>query len=300
MASLPYTHIGIIYNPNSTGDAPQKAKRLHARLQKRLPDVPLSLDQTKYAGHAEELAYQLAAKSKSPLIISVSGDGGYHEVINGALRGAEEHGTRPICAVHDAGNANDHRRTLKENPLSRAIINGQVQSIDLLKLEAANASGQTTTLRFAHSYIGLGITPVAATELNRQQLTRWREVLLLVKTFLHFTPFTIEVEGRRRQFDSIVFANIKQMAKVLTLSKDGRPDDGKFEVIEQPHKSRAAVLIMAARAAVFRLGTQPRRQSYKFTVVENLPIQLDGEIHQLKKGTRVTIGIAPQALRTIL
>lgn len=299
MSKLPYSHIGIIYNPNSSGNAPAKAKRLQHLLQKKLPDIPLTLQQTERAGHAEELAYELASQSKTALIVSVSGDGGYHEVINGALRAAKEHRTRPICAVRDAGNANDHRRTLKENPLARAIVDGKVQTIDLLKLEAANKSG-TITSRLAHSYIGLGITPIAATELNRQQLTGWREVLLVFKTFLHFSPFTIKIEGQRRQFDSIVFANIKQMAKVLKLSKDSRANDGMFEVIEQPHKSRAAVLITAIQAALFPLKPQPRRQSYKFTVIEDLPMQMDGEVQKLKSGTKVTISIAPKALRTIL
>jgi diacylglycerol kinase (ATP) len=296
--AFPYSMIGIIYNPNSTGHAPEMAQKLYGRLSARLSDVPITIYKTKRAGHAEDLAYELAATSQEPLIISVSGDGGYHEVVNGALRAAAEHHTRPICAVYGAGNANDHRRTLKENPLSKAITQGKIQNIDLLCMEVSGTN-DTTTSRFAHSYIGLGITPAVAVELNRHKLNRLREAVLVAKTFVRFKPFYIKVDGKRHQFDSLVFANIHQMAKVLRLSEGGRPDDGHFEIIELPHQRRINVLFLVARAALFGLGKQPRQKSYEFTVVNDMPAQLDGEITQLNAGEKVRISIAPQTLRTI-
>ncbi len=298
MKKLPFSRISIIYNPNSTGLAVEKAEKLHDELKSKLAGVPLSLRPTDRAGHGEELAYDITKQAKNPLIISVSGDGGYNEVINGALRAAEELGAKPICAVHNAGNANDHHRTLQENPLIEAITDGKTQDIDLLKLDVVGSKASLT--RYAHSYIGLGLTPAIADELNQQQLNRWRETLLVWKTFWRYTPITLEVEGERRQFDSLVFANINQMAKVLTLSKDGHPTDGKFEVIEMPHIRKIRLFIVAIRAALRDLGAQPRRKKYQFGVVEDVPLQLDGEVLQLHSGDTVTVHIAPQILRTVL
>lgn len=294
-----YSHIGIIYNPKSTGAAPQKAKQLNQELSARVQDVPISLQQTERAKHAEELAYELAAHHKQPLIISVSGDGGYNEVINGALRAAEEHGSQPICAVHGAGNANDHRRTLQERPLAEAVIHGKIRSIDLLKVAIKRTSNKKV-VRYAHSYVGLGLTPAVAVELNKHKLNRWRETVLVAQTFWRYEPFAIEVDGKCDEFDSLVFANINQMAKVVKLSADGRPDDGYFEIIEIPHSHRLSLLMTAARSALFGLGKQPRRQTYGFKVIKDLPMQLDGELTQLQKNDMVDVSIAPRALRTIL
>jgi hypothetical protein len=41
----------------------------------------------------------------------------------------------------------------------------------------------------------------------------------VIRTFARFRPFTIELEdGTQRSFDSLLFANIAEMAKYATLS----------------------------------------------------------------------------------
>src|SRR5664280_1900387 len=73
-----------------------------------------------------------------------------------------------------------------------------------------------------------------------------------MRAFAHFRPFEIQLENDSRQrFDSIVFANISEMAKVATVSEDdGRPDDGKFEVITVKHTAKWRLLGTAIKAAV--------------------------------------------------
>ena len=56
---------------------------------------------TNHTGHATELAREAAATG-SPLIVSDSGDGGYNEVVNGAMA---------------SGNANHHARFMHDEPL---------------------------------------------------------------------------------------------------------------------------------------------------------------------------------------
>ncbi|MCZ2861266.1 diacylglycerol/lipid kinase family protein [Blastococcus sp. VKM Ac-2987] len=289
-----FDRIVIVFNPQSTGNAPESAEELRSELADRLAAVPLELSPTHHAGHARDLARE-AAGSGSPLIVSVSGDGGYNEVVNGVMDAGND---RAVCAVRAAGNANDHRRTTREGPLADAIVAGDVRRIDLLRLTVG--SGPDAWVRYAHSYIGVGLTPVVAVDLEKGGKGSWREIVSVVRGFSRFHPHPIELEsGRRRRIDSLVFANIAEMAKYAKLSDDGTPDDGRFEVITEQQTGKLRVLAMAVRAATRGLGPQPRATHYAFTTLAPMPLQLDGELVELDAGTLVSVDIAPGALATI-
>ena len=80
-----FDRIVVIFNPQSSGDGPQLADELRADLARRVPDVPVHLCPTERAGHARNLARE-AARTGHPLIVSVSGDGGYNEVVDGVMQ----------------------------------------------------------------------------------------------------------------------------------------------------------------------------------------------------------------------
>ena len=244
----PFDRVVLIFNPNSTGDAQDKAAELQNELSQRLPQLPVELAATQHAGHARDLARD-AARSGHPLLVSVSGDGGYNEVVDGVMASGSR---QAVCAVLAAGNANDHRRTTREQPLADAIVAGKVSRIDLLKLTVDDAT------RYAHSYIGLGLTPVVAVDLEKGGKGSMREMVTTMRAFARFRPFEIVSPDRTRErFDSIVFANIHEMAKVATLSEDdGRPDDGTFEVISLEHTAKWRILATALRAAIAWPGSR--------------------------------------------
>jgi diacylglycerol kinase family enzyme len=289
-----FDRVIIIFNPQSTGNAPGSAEELRAELRERLPAVPLELSPTQHAGHARDLARQAAVGGR-PLIVSVSGDGGYNEVVNGVMDAAND---EAVCAVRAAGNANDHRRVTREQPLADAIVAGDVRRIDLLRLTVG--SGPAAQVRYAHSYIGVGLTPVVAVDLEKGGKGSWREIVSVVRGFSRFRPFPIRLEdGRRRRIDSLVFANIAEMAKYAKLSEAGAPDDGRFEVITQRQTGKLAVLATVVRAATRGLGPQPSATHYGFTTLAPMPLQLDGELVELDADTPVAVDIAPRALATI-
>lgn len=298
-AKLDYTVVGIIYNPISTGNAPAMAQELYKKLKDALPRISVKLYKTQRPNHGEHIAYKLAGASNKPLIISVSGDGGYSDVINGVLRAQEKFRTSPICAVSGAGNANDHRRALKEMPLFEAIMAKNLRMLDVLAITIMPKSSPPVR-RYAHSYVGLGLTPEVAAELNQHKLTRWLEFKILLTTFVRFEPFTIEVKGRRQAFDNLLFGNIKQMAKVATLSRNGRPDDGYFEVIATRHTNKLGLLLTAAKAALGHLTPQRRTNKFEFKTVEPIKMQLDGEVIELKPKSKVMVAIAEKKLRSIV
>ncbi len=290
-----YTNISIIYNPNSTGNSESYAKGLQRQLQKSLPDVAIRLIATKYAGHAEELSQEIANSHVEPLIVSSSGDGGYNEVVNGVMKSGND---KAICAVLPAGNANDHSRTVQgDSNLAELIIDQSIQHIDVLKVHIG--SGNEAKLRYAHSYVGLGLTPVVAVELNRHDLNALKELWLSIRAFYRYRPFRIRVEGKIRRLDSLLFANINQMAKILTLSKKNRPDDGKMEVVMLSAGHKLRLVHHLLQATMSSVDNAKRYRSYEFTTLKPLPMQLDGEIEQVPTNTLVRILCIRHALKTI-
>jgi diacylglycerol kinase (ATP) len=290
-----FDRVVLIFNPQSTGDAEEKATQLRDALAERVPGLPVELLPTERAGHARELARD-AAGTGAPLVVSVSGDGGYSEVVDGLMQSGSD---RVVAAVLAAGNANDHRRATREGSLADAIADGgEVARMDLLRLTFMTGDAEDT-VQWAHSYIGLGLTPVVAIDLEKGSKGSLREIVSVVRTFSRFRPFALDLEqGGRVRLDSLVFANIDQMAKFATLS-EGDPDDGVFEVITIPHTAKWRVLLTALRAATRGLGPQPSTRAYRFRTVDPTPLQVDGEVIEVAAGTPVAVEIAAGALREL-
>jgi diacylglycerol kinase family enzyme len=289
--SSPFDSVELIFNPNSTGNARERAEELHRELGERVPGLPVQLRPTEYAGHGREIARD-AARTGRPLVVSVSGDGGYNDVVNGLMDAGVD---TAYAAVSAAGNANDHRRVTRERPLADAIVAGDVSRLDLLRMTVDDGHDP----RYAHSYIGLGITPTVALELEAGGKGSIREVISTIRTFSRFRPFQIETDSGTESFDSVIFANIREMAKFAVLSEEGRPDDGRFEVIVLRHTAKWRVLATAVRAAMFGLGPQPTAREYRFRTIDPMPVQVDGEVAELERGVAVTVEIAPGALASV-
>jgi diacylglycerol kinase family enzyme len=288
-----FSEILIIYNPNSTGNSEGNAKNLRRKLKKSLSKMYIECVPTQYAGHGEKLARDFSKKYKRPLIVSSSGDGGYNEVINGIMQA----NSQAISAVLPSGNANDHSRVMQDRPLYETIIKNKISKIDLLKVEI---KGKTRLVRYAHSYVGLGLTPVVATELNRHTLNAFRETWLVLKTFYKYRPFKIRYQNKTYTLDSLIFTNINEMAKILTLAPINRPDDGKFEIITFPHNRKLMLIRKLFKAATTGLAKTERRNKYQFTIIKDMPMQLDGEVLKVKKGSRVNVVSVKQVLSTIV
>jgi diacylglycerol kinase (ATP) len=300
--SMPrYSEVLIIYNPMSTsGHAQQKSARMAERLRKR--GFKVELQATKYAGHAETLAYQGALKFKRPLIISASGDGGYNEVVNGIIRAKfDKPSVQPVCAVLPTGNANDHRRSIrKHRPLSWSIVHSAPEYMDLLQLSVHK--DHHTNIRYAHSYIGLGLTSHAANLLNRESLGPLKEILIVARSIFTYHPVAItNADGRTKRYDSLVFANIPHMSKVLRVGNKNDINNGSFRVSALPHRSQFWLFRIALNLLLFIFGLKnlPQQAVYNFSVPQNELIHLDGELMKLPGGAEVTVSISRALLPVI-
>ncbi len=283
----------VIYNPNSTGDSQTVAKAFCVELRKLKPKCTVELKETTYAGHGEELGYNLTKKSDGRiLLVSVSGDGGYNELINGVMRAVDEGARTPICAILPGGNANDHHTFITNRPLHEAIAAGGLTKLDILRVEVEQT-------RYAHSYVGLGLTPLVAVELNKHKLSAVKEMWLSLKTFWQFKPFQIIVDGKQRSLDSLIFANIGVMAKHLTLDPDaGPPQDGKFEVLRWSHNHKLRLVLQLLKTVIGKIDSPRSVTSFRFTTVTPTPMQLDGELLKLKAKQKVIVTCAAGKLRT--
>lgn len=292
-----YTAITIIYNPNSTGNSEALAKETVAELHTALPGQTISLQPTKHAGHAETLAYDLSRESKRPLIISASGDGGYHEVVNGIMR-AQMDGAQATAGLLPAGNANDHHRNVHETNFVEAIEHGNEQIIDLLTC-TGTVKGEVYS-RYAHSYIGVGLTPKAGRELNKTQLNRIVEKWIALKAVVQLKPVQLIVNGKLRSYNSLTFSNIADMSKVLSLSDIASYTDGKFEITQLSGSGTLRLVRSLLRAITVGLRSRKQASNFSFDTTEPTLIQLDGEIQTIDANTTVSIGIAQQSLRCIV
>ena len=289
-----FDRIIIIFNPSSTGDGPKLAKELAGQLV-LVQKAPVEIIETQHAGHATDIARE-SAKDGKPLIVSVSGDGGYNEVINGVMEAENPNATATVLA---AGNANDHARVMQDEPLLELIKTGKTQNIDLLQMTIIAADDKRES-RYAHSYIGFGLTPTVALELEKGAKGSISEITTTLKTFGQAEPFELVYPNDEKvEIDSLIFANISEMAKVATLSDEGAINDGLFEVITIPHVSKARAAYYAVKAAVASLGEQPSVRSFEFETLQAMPAQLDGELWELKQPVRVVIRCQKRALKTL-
>lgn len=206
-------------------------------------------------------------------------------------------GNKPTVSVIGAGNANDHYRATNRMPMEELLGSAEPRPIDLLKITHEGSEGNTT--HYAHSYAGIGVSPRVAQELNRYKLNPIKEVYILLKTLFTLRPVRISHDGVERRIDSLVFANIHEMAKILTLHTKTNLHDGQFEVVEIPHGNFGRFLLTLLKAAVFSLGEQQQYRTYSLTLVEQTPLQIDGEIVSCKAGDTLTVSVAKDAIMSL-
>lgn len=294
---MKYGAITIIYNPISTGSSQAMARAFKRNLLAKLPKQKVTLRPTEYAGHAEELAYTLAKESKNPLIISSSGDGGYHEVINGIMR-AQKEGHRATAGLLPAGNANDHHRNLHTEDMVEGIVKGKERSIDVLTLEGVSKGKPVQ--RYGHSYIGFGLSPFVASQLNKNKLNVFNQVWFFVQALVSQKSVKLNLDGKNHHYDSVIFSNVPSMSKYLKISKPSRVDDGMFEVTIFRRRNKMQLTTLLLKAIVTGVEEDVRVKSFKLRTVKETLVQIDGEIATLDPHSEVRIGIEKRSLNCIV
>ena len=294
---MTYSLIAVIYNPNSTGSSKTMAEAFVNDVRARLPEQNVELIATEYAGHAGELAYSLAKESDNALIISSSGDGGYNEVVNGAMK-AQKEGATVTTGILPAGNANDHHRNVSDGNIIDLIADGQTKTIDLLKI--IGTSNGAAVERYAHSYIGVGFTPKIAKVLNKNKLNIFNEVWLVARMLIIVRPIRLKIGAKIKHYESVIFSNVDSMSKYLKISQPSPLDDGKFEVTIFKRRDKLKFILTLLKASFGGVKEDKRVTEFTFETVDKTLVQMDGEVLTLDANTSVTTTIEKQVLNCVV
>ncbi|MFZ1250518.1 MAG: diacylglycerol kinase family protein [Candidatus Microsaccharimonas sp.] len=283
----------IIYNPNSTGNGKANAQELAKELRKY--DVSVLIRKTTHPGHGAEIAESYARRNEEIVLISSSGDGGYHEVINGALL----HKTsKLVVGVLPSGNANDHYTAIGTGSLVDSIRLKKFRSIDTIRI-TSTIKGKPW-VRYAHSYAGIGITARAAKDLIEERPNVFTEKWIIVRSLFSIHYAKIKEKNDTNRYSSLVFSNIYKMSKVMKLSEVASVTDGKFEVAGIRFRSKLRLILHLLTAATVGLKNSPSVKRYEFKTIPALPIQLDGEVYTLDKNSAVKVEAMRRNLRCVL
>lgn len=283
----------IIYNPNSTGDGEANARQLARQLKDH--GVKVSVRKTQFAKHGEEIAAGYAKKKEAIVLISSSGDGGYHEVVNGVLRHPAQH---IVVGVLPSGNANDHYTALGSGKMAKHIKEKKFRDIDTIKV--TGTIGGKPWVRYAHSYVGLGVSAVAAKRLTIERPDARTEKWIVAHSLASFKYVKVKENGRTRRYSSLVFSNIDKMSKVIKLSEGSSVRDGKFEIVKIHFHSKLRLLAYLLTAATVGLKDSPSQKRYECQTIKPTSIQLDGEVYKIDANTPLVVEAIKQNLRCVL
>ena len=287
--------IVIIYNPYSTGPSKEQAFLFAKQLKAAKKSIDVTCVATKHAGHSEEMAREYALRGKPGNLSSSSGEGSYHDLINGVLSVPDN---KVITGLLPGGNANDHYNAIHTEDVVDRILRVQATTIDTIRVDA-QIDGKPWT-RYAHSYAGIGLTSHIGETLTKTKLNRFREAWIVATHFFTHSPVKIRRNGRTYRYDSVIFSNIARMSKVLALTENASFTDGKMEVTESESKHFFSLLLHFVRGAFAGFKTELRVKSYVFTCTRKTSIQLDGEVYYLSAGTQVRVRVEPGNLRCII
>lgn len=291
-----YSSITIIYNDFSTGESELNARAFAKKLERTQYKDVVKLIVTERPDHARKIAYEITKRESRPLIISSSGDGGYHEVINGALEAQDSKHT-PTTGLLPSGNANDHYKQLHKPHIIDRITSGEKQVIDVLKIES-RINGRPWH-KYAHSYIGFGLSSEVGKALNEVDLNSTNELLIFLKTFVKNKPFTIVVGDHALEYQSIIFSNVGKMSKVLSLSKTAKVDDGLFEIFTSD-ANIVKLMGTLVKSVAGVMAHEDRMSSYSCITTDSLNIQLDGEVYTVDANSEVGVTIEHKLLHCVI
>lgn len=297
MTGYPFRCVAIIFNPNSTGDSKSDAVGLKKELEGRLnDDVKVELVPTDHAGHAEEIAKSYAEADEKTLLISASGDGGYNEVVNGIVNSSSKN---LAVAVLPSGNANDHYHTTAKEGLLGRILKSETRLIDVLEVSAVQKG--KLLRRYAHSYVGVGMTAYIGEKLTQADLNPVKEKWLVAKYLLKFGRVWARIgdDDNWRDYSNLIAANIDRMSKVISLYDKAKLDDGHFELYIVPSGSLTRLLKTLLAGVVIGLEPQQVTSEVELILKKDADIQCDGEVFRVDGGQPIKIRCLKQTLRTL-
>jgi YegS/Rv2252/BmrU family lipid kinase len=222
--------IAIIINGIS-----HKKKKFYRHIFPLLKEFSPEVYETKYAGHAVDLAEVFTSKHYD-LILAAGGDGTISQIVNGMLRNDYE--KLPVLGIIPLGSGNDFAAMLGLKPeghvIAELIRQWKTRLIDVGKIECLDEQGNTV-VRYSNNVCSVGMGPATVQRLER--LPRWmgatiRYYLSVIDTFLTNPVGRLEIKTEATKWQGkarvIAIANGISFGNKIYIAPDAKPDDGTF------------------------------------------------------------------------
>lgn len=180
---------------------------------------------TEYQGHAEEIIQKL----ECDLVISVGGDGTFHEVMNGNLKR-----NNPIVLSHiPVGTTNDigHMYGLDKNIIGnlRLILDGEIKEVDMCNINNRD-------FVYVASYGRFMEIPYETPQQLKHRIGYLAYLLAGAKSLIKKNKqfnVTYEIDGVKHNGDYtfIIISNANRIAGINNFYNEMKLDDDKFEVM---------------------------------------------------------------------
>lgn len=310
---------------NSTSRSGMGAKiwdEVETELKKQ--KVPYELYETRYKGHAKELAQMVCNKQDEDIrLVSLGGDGTVNEVVNGM-----EHFEKVRFGVISTGSGNDFARGLKieDKPLEQLERLLKADKERIIDLGLASWENCESPRYFAVS-AGIGMDAIVV---KRTLVSRWKKFLnaihlgklvypiITVQTLFSMTVFKMQAlawnvvtkgvfkEQQRREYQKVIFTaamNFRSEGGGIPMVPNATADDGKLSMctISDVPKWLAffylPFLIVGKQERLKQFETFDC-EKYETTYENAVTLHLDGEyVGEVKN---VVFTCVPKKLRVII
>ncbi len=268
--------------------------------------------QTRYAGHATDLARKISSLPEDRIyLITVGGDGTLNEVINGITDFS-----RIVLGILPIGSGNDFARGLGLPTDVTSCIHIILEPKELINLDI----GQTKTPDFSRYFIvssGIGydagicaqvsVTPLKKF-LNKLKMGKLTYVFVALKLLLLFKPCQISIRldhkktYRIPKFFFLAAMNMKYEGGGAKFCPDARYDDGFLDFCLVGKLSKLKILTLFPTAFIGKHtlfhGVHIKRCRHMEVITQRpMPVHCDGEVPGT--ATQVTFTFGEKKLKTI-
>lgn len=313
----------FIVNPTSRSGMGAKIwDEVETELKKQ--KVPYEVYETRYKGHAKELAQMVCNKQDEDIrLVALGGDGTVNEVVNGM-----EHFEKVRFGVISTGSGNDFARGLKieDKPLEQLERLLKADKERIIDLGLASWENCESPRYFAVS-AGIGMDAIVV---KRTLVSRWKKFLnaihlgklvypiITVQTLFSMTVFKMQAlawnvvtkgvfkEQQRREYQKVIFTaamNFRSEGGGIPMVPNATADDGKLSMctISDVPKWLAffylPFLIVGKQERLKQFETFDC-EKYETTYENAVTLHLDGEyVGEVKN---VVFTCVPKKLRVII
>ena len=271
----------LIYNPFSGN---RKGITILERIKPIFEQSNLKLEvfETKYAGHARELANTLPFDGYDGLCV-IGGDGTMHEIVNGMLKRTD--GVKIPIGLIAGGTGNSFMHdvdALDPEVAARRILTGRKRKVDIAKVDA---NGE---IIYGFNIVGWGL-PTDITETASKlkwlgsQCYNIASVVEVLRNKPRLAKVRIDKQNIAGDYGFILGCNTIHTGTAMKMAPLARFDDGLIDLIVVRKAGRMKLLYLFTKLFKGRHVGNPAvvyHQVKQFTIepLENHALNIDGEM----------------------